>query len=257
MLFLDKVNYGLGEIHEAYWKMLTDNMRDGYSIDSAESQDFLLNDLNKQIKRGKLLEVGSGDGSFLKRAKDAGWDVTGIELSKEAVRIARQKYGIDCLRGTLEQVFPQLQGVNFDIMVMWGVIEHLQNPQEVLKIAKSLLKKGGLLIIYTPNANSIFHRLARAVYYATLGVIRFPMERVIIAMHLMYFTPDTLRSLINKCYFSIKKIEMRDISLDFIFNAHKNFRWSNKMTLRFAKLLQRASHISSMHSHMIVFAEST
>jgi len=82
------------------------------------------------------------------------------------------------------------------------------------------------------------------------------MERVIISMHLMYFTPDSLKRLMDKCSFSIRKMEMKDINLDFVFEAHNNFWWSNKINLFLAKFLQRLSHIGSMHSHMIVFAES-
>ncbi len=90
----------------------------------------------------------------------------------------------------------------------------------------------------------------------TFGLIKFPMERVIIPMHLMYFTPDTLRKIIIKSNFLIREIKMSDINLDFIFKAQGNAWWSNKIFLICAKFLQRLSYFKSMHSHMIVFAES-
>ena len=82
------------------------------------------------------------------------------------------------------------------------------------------------------------------------------MERVIIAMHFMYFTPDTLQKILSECGFRVVKTEMADIDIDFIFRAHSNFWWSNRIFLGFAKIIQKIGHINSMHSHMIVFAES-
>jgi 2-polyprenyl-3-methyl-5-hydroxy-6-metoxy-1,4-benzoquinol methylase len=255
MIFLNKINYNLKDIHESYWKMLVSNIGDDYSVDSLGNQDLLLNDLNIYRKTGNLLEIGCGDGRFLKLARDRGWQVAGVELSAQAVNMARQKYGLNVLSGPLEEVAQGLKNLSFDIIIMWGVIEHLQNPLQALKIAKSLLRKGGVLIIYTPNANSIFHRLARGIYFSTKGLIKFPMERVIIAMHVMYFAPHTLRYAMSKCGLLIKKIEMKDIDLDFIFKAHSNLWWSNRVSLFFAKFLQRLSHLNTMHSHMLVFAE--
>lgn len=255
MIFFDKVDYGAAEVHEAYWKMLITNLGEDYSLDGSEKQNSVLEDLNNRFGKGRLLEVGCGDGRFLKRAQEAGWQVAGIELSKTAATVARSKYGLNVLNGPIEQVYRELGFEPFDIIMMWGVIEHLQNPAENLKVLRSLLKKGGSLVIYTPNADSIFHRLARLIYSASAGIIKFPMERLIIAMHIMYFTPQTLERLITKCNFSVSKIEMSDINLEFIFRAHKNFWWSNRIFLSFARLLQRISHLNSMHSHMIVFAE--
>lgn len=256
MFFLDKIDYDSADIHESYWKMLLSNMGGEYSVDGSGNQDSLLKDLDRYRKTGSLLEVGCGDGKFLKSAQGAGWGVTGVELSGKAVDIARKKYGINVLKGSLEEAAEGLKNSSFDIIMMWGVIEHLRDPLAALKIVKSLLRKGGALVIYTPNADSIFHRLARAVYFSTRGLIRFPMERVIIAMHVMYFTPPTLHKAMDKCGLTIKKIEMRDIDLDFIFKAHRNLWWSNKVSLVCAKFLQRLSHLNSMHSHMLVFAES-
>lgn len=256
MFFLGKIDYDLADMHESYWKMLVSNMCAEYPVDDSLNQNLLLNSLNRYKKTGNLLEIGCGNGKFLQSAQGIGWQVTGIELSEKAVDIARQKYGVNVLKGPLEDTAQELKASSFDIIIMWGVIEHLQDPVGALKIVKSLLRKAGVLIIYTPNANSIFHRLARTVYFSTKGLIKFPMERVIIAMHVMYFTPQTLRKIMDKCGLSVRKIEMQDINLNFIFKAHNNFWWSNKIFLICAKFLQRVSHFNSMHSHMIVFAES-
>jgi len=257
MIFLDRINYDLGKIHELYWEMLTNNIKNGYSVDINKSQDLLLNCLDKYRETGNLLEIGCGDGAFLKLAQDQGWKVTGIEISTKAATLARDKYGLDILNDSFEQVFKELKRNFFDIVVMWGVIEHLHNPVMELRLVKLLLRKGGILLIYTPNANSIFHKLARAVYFLTCGFVKFPMERIVTAMHTIYFTPDTIIKILNNCNFTIQNIEMVNIDIDFIFEAYNNFWWSNKIFLSCAKFIQKVSYLNSMwYSHMIIFAES-
>lgn len=256
MIFLDRINFDSEKINEAYWKMLSQNLAGDYSSVSSDAEAMLFYHLNKCPRNGKLLEVGCADARLLKSIKDMGWEVSGIEPSLQAVNCAKEKYGIDVLNGSLQSEYKKLKTASFDVIIMWGVIEHLGNPAEALRISRLLLKKGGLLVLYTPNADSIFHRLARLVYYFTFGIIRFPMERLILAMHLMYFTPHSLKGLMNKSSFLVKEIRTSDINLDFIFEAHKNFWWSNKVILNFAKFLQGLSHFGSLESHMVVFAES-
>ncbi len=256
MLFLDALTADTKTEHEAYWKILVNNTGGEGPQENSRQRESLFKELEARRNTGNLIEVGSGNGSLLRTAQEKGWHATGIELSEKATSLARDKYGIDILTGTLESAYPKLQPASFDAAVMWGVIEHLKQPKETLVTLKALLRKGGILAIYTPNADSIFHKAARFIYLSTFGRIRFFMERVIIAMHFMYFTPDTLQKVLAECGFRVVKTEMADIDIDFIFRAHSNFWWSNRIFLGFAKIIQKIGHINSMHSHMIVFAES-
>jgi 2-polyprenyl-3-methyl-5-hydroxy-6-metoxy-1,4-benzoquinol methylase len=256
MLFLDTPATDTKREHEAYWKMLVNNTGGEGAQENSMQTEALFEELGARRNTGNLIEIGSGDGSLLHKAQEKGWHATGIELSGKAASLARDKYGVDIFTGTLESAYPKLQPASFDAAIMWGVIEHLKQPKETLATLRALLRKGGVLVIYTPNADSIFHKAARAIYVSTFGRIRFFMERVIIAMHFMYFTPDTLQKILHGCGFRVVKTEMADIDIDFIFRAHSNFWWSNKAFLGFAKMIQKIGHINSMHSHMIVFAES-
>jgi len=256
LLFLGKIDYDLKKVHELYWRMLLDNLENSHSLENTKTPYFSLNDLEVYKKTGKLLEIGCGDGSFLNSMAKLGWQTQGVELSERAANLARNKYNLNIYNGPLEHAIKQIEDSSFDVVVMWGLLEHLENPSEVLRIAKLLLRKGGLLVIYTPNANSLFHRIARLINFLTFGLLKFPMDLIVMAMHPMYFTPKAIRWILKQNGFSIKKIEMADIDVDFVFKAFGNFLWSNKLLLGATKILQKISHLNSMNSHMIVFAES-
>lgn len=102
---------------------------------------------------GRLLDVGCGTGIFLgEAARDSRWQVMGIEPTEYAANYARKALGIEILQSTLSQV--SLPKDSFDIITMWDVIEHIPNPIADLRVAYSLLRKGGWLVLQIPNVES-------------------------------------------------------------------------------------------------------
>lgn len=236
--------------------MLTKNIQTGFAVQT-DSNDISLKLLDKYRNTNRMLEVGCGDATFLNQARADGWRVTGIDISQKAVELARATYGLDIINGKLdEDTVARLEEKPFDIILMWGVIEHLAEPRSVLTLARELLRAGGALILYTPNADSLFHRGARLSYRLTGGLISFFMERVIIAMHTLYLTPASLRRELQNSGYSVVDICMASINLDFIFQAHSQFWWSNPWLLWGAKRLQRLSTCLGLDSHMVVVAEN-
>jgi 2-polyprenyl-3-methyl-5-hydroxy-6-metoxy-1,4-benzoquinol methylase len=103
-------------------------------------------------RRGRLLDIGFGDGAFLDIAKAIGWEVTGIDPDSKVVDNALQR-GLNVYQGGLE-VLARESGV-FDVITMSHVIEHVHQPIEVLKECHRLLKRGGQLWVETPNIKSL------------------------------------------------------------------------------------------------------
>src|SRR5438067_7792894 len=58
----------------------------------------------KTRKKGSLLDVGAGIGQFLSAARDHYDSVYGTEVSKSAIQIAKEKYDLDLIEGTLESM---------------------------------------------------------------------------------------------------------------------------------------------------------
>ncbi|HEX8807083.1 MAG TPA: class I SAM-dependent methyltransferase [Candidatus Aquilonibacter sp.] len=120
-----------------------------------------LRHLHKHKRAGRLLEIGCAAGTFLRQARDAGWDVCGIEVSADSAEIARRKFGINVATGTLER--GAFAPRSFDAVVLWNVVEHLDDPVLVLALVKEVLKDDGVLVIETPNIDGLFPRLSYGV----------------------------------------------------------------------------------------------
>lgn len=104
------------------------------------------------IKRGgRLLDVGCGNGDFLETAREMGLDVAGCEPDPKAAEVCRAR-GFSVFDGSIHQL-PYGPGT-FDFISMNHVIEHVEDPQEVLAAAYRLLKPGGLLWLGLPNSQA-------------------------------------------------------------------------------------------------------
>lgn len=114
-------------------------------------------------KGGKLLDVGCSLGFFLELAKEAGFETFGIDISSYALSEAQKRGLTDLKLGELSQVdFPQN---SFDVICLFDVIEHFQDPRAELSRANKLLKEDGILIIETGNLKSLFARLLGKRWY--------------------------------------------------------------------------------------------
>ena len=143
---------------------------------------------------GRLVEVGTGAGLFLRAASRAGWDVAGVELSPDASAFARDRLGLDVRTERAEAM--TFAAGSFDVAVMFDVIEHLFEPRAVLEATRRALKPGGLLVVTTPNFDAL-SRYALGIAWAVLN----PFE------HLYYFSEATLTALLASCgYAGVRRI---------------------------------------------------
>ena len=103
----------------------------------------------------QLLDVGCGSGYRLRRMAEAGWKVEGIDFDQQAVKMARSK-GFEVRCGSLvEASYP---ADTFDVVSMYHVIEHVDNPLNVLRECIRILRPGGRLVLATPNIQSWGHK---------------------------------------------------------------------------------------------------
>ena len=98
----------------------------------------------KKKANERLLDLGCGNGSFLLRARCAGWDVVGLDPDPKAVEVACSQ-GLDVRLGDLGTLDPSIE--QFDVITLAHVIEHVHHPAKVLEACYRLLRTGGFLWI--------------------------------------------------------------------------------------------------------------
>lgn len=144
--------------------------------------DYILGKLPK--KEVKLLDVGCGDGTFLKYAlnKKKGISLCGIDL------IENKHPKINFIKG---DIFNKSLNEKFDVIVNMDVIEHIDDPRRFIKILRGLLKKDGIIFITTIDTDGFLYRTAGYIK----PVWRVPYERLYHHYHLNHFTGQSVRRL--------------------------------------------------------------
>ena len=134
-----------------------------------------------------LIDVGCGRGDFLARMKSLGWNVLGIEPDPVSSELARAR-GIAVFNGRLEEA--GLADGIADQVSLNHVLEHADDPAGLLKECRRVLRPGGRLVLYTPNAESLGHRWFRQAWRG--------LEP---PRHLFVFSPQALRSALEAASF--------------------------------------------------------
>lgn len=149
-----------------------------------------LNLLEKYSKgKGKLLDIGCGGGFFLKAAEERGWDPHGIDIVPDFVKFARDELRLKNVHcRSLED--SEYEKHFFDVIVLWDLIEHLPHPSQFLKTLNRILRPGGLLVIWTPNANNA--AWLKGDWYGYV-----PLQ------HLYFFSASTLKHTLQSTGFRV------------------------------------------------------
>lgn len=112
----------------------------------------------EDMKPGKLLDVGCGEGSFAYRMHKLGWSVTGIDFDSKAIENARARYDDDLTFLSTDLSGAQFPSNSFDAITMSHVIEHVPDPVGLLVESRRILKRAGRLVVTTPNIRSFGHK---------------------------------------------------------------------------------------------------
>jgi SAM-dependent methyltransferase len=152
-----------------------------------------INRIQRYVSSGRLIDIGSGTGMFLKTAREHGFDVQGLELSKDAAAFGNATWKLDIKQGNLhESVFPPNR---YDVVTLWHVFEHLHEPLVALRQLHNMVRPGGLLVIAVPNFASVQARLFRAHWFH-LDAPR----------HLFHYTPESIKSIVEIVGFKMVEI---------------------------------------------------
>lgn len=170
------------------WYEMAYQGRDQSRMPLEPGHRFFLAD-TKAPKRGRLLDLGCGTGNFLAAARDAGFDVTGIEFDPAAVRFAQQHYGLTEVFALRPEQFRKTRPEEyFDIVTFFEVLEHQDKPRQFLNLAKDLLAPRGFIALSVPN---------RCRWQNGIESLDYPPN------HLTRWSPEALRNILEAEGFEI------------------------------------------------------
>ena len=171
---------------------------------------------------GRLLEVGCATGRRLALFRSLGWDVQGVELSEQACREAKARYGLRVFRGELGQA--SLPEASVDVVVMSHVIEHVHEPIATLREVRRVLRAGGLLVLETPNAGSLGLRV--------FGDFRYEWD---VPRHLFLFDRQTLGACCVRAGLRLRHVAYASYARDW--NRSLAYRYADRGRTRMASWL--------------------
>jgi SAM-dependent methyltransferase len=149
-----------------------------------------LDDLKRFATEGRFIEIGCSTGEMLAAARSS-FSVIGVEADEGASRAARAR-GLEVFSGTLRDArFPD---GHFDAAAMYHVIEHVPSPGRELRELRRIIKRGGWLVLETPNIATVWYRLLGARW------------RQFIPDHIFFFTPRTLTRLCESGGFEVREL---------------------------------------------------
>lgn len=143
-----------------------------------------------------LLDVGCGYGHFLHNARKQGFSVRGIEPAEAPAQYAQTVFQLPVIRGDVNRI--ELEPESIDVMTLWDVIEHVADPQDVLRRCSRWLKPGGIMALRFPSSTwqKIKGVVLASTHRPTFGA----------TIHLYFFNSNTFTEMAHHAGLDVLRI---------------------------------------------------
>ncbi len=147
----------------------------------------------------RAIDVGCGDGArYGSHMQESGVDMYGVDISEVAVQEARQR-GIDAQVASLSDPLP-FEDSSFNVAICLEVLEHLVDPEYVVREISRVLKPGGRALISVPNA-AYWTTRVELLFTGHFNPRGSPMTQRLAPWrdpHIRFFNPRTFAALLNE-----------------------------------------------------------
>lgn len=165
-------------------------------VDDRRNDENLRFILQNKPQRGRLLEVGIGNGYFLGCAQEAGFEVCGVELNQRNCELARSVLGGKGTVHNTDLFSAKLPDGSFDVIYLKDVFEHVPNPRGMLAEFNRIAQKGALLFIEVPNIEGLVFKVVGRRH-----------ECIFAFEHLNYWSPQSLGTALAAEGFSVVQVQ--------------------------------------------------
>lgn len=165
------------ELQDVYERLDMDSYRVSYFKGIKENLLSRFPNLNHDID---VLDVGCANGLWLDQWSDVG-KLYGIEYSKSHIQNLATK-NISVLQ------LSDIKNKSFDLITMFDVLEHLENPYDYLCHISKFLKRNGILVIVVPDMGKWLARVLKYKYY------------LVCPMHFSYFNSKSIKSFLERFF---------------------------------------------------------
>jgi len=188
----------------------------------ARAQKYQLDLIRKFVTSGHLLEIGPAVGYFAYQAKQAGFKIDTVEQDARCCEYLTTVVGVNAIRSDSPHTIIDTMD-SHDVITMWHVIEHLQNPWACLKSAAKNLIPGGILLIATPNPAAFQFRILSSLW-----------PHIDAPRHVYLFPKDLLIQRLQPLGLEPVMIVSKDRGITYL----NRFGWQRFLTCLFPRKLQ-------------------
>lgn len=209
-------------------KLLLFFIKKSWQFSFKRKEAAILSYFNEKNSKLKILDFGCGIGYFLNNLKSSRFIKTGQEINiygyNKCKKLEFKVYTNDLLK-------IGLRSGEFDVVSMWHVLEHLDDPKKYLNKISLILKKDGILIFSTPNTDSLGFKIGKANWFHLDS-----------PRHLTLYNKKSLIKLCNDAGFEVVSIknEFYDYYLDLFWSLRKShFKYFFYITYPFWKIISK------------------
>lgn len=157
LIFLSPIPEDLGKYYPNNYYLIPSSIND--LAKTAEHERYKLDITRQFASGGPLLEIGPAYGSFLYLAKQSGFEAEAIEMDTNCCTFIRENIGAKVLQSDDPSEALKSIKIDYNVITMWHVIEHLPDPWKTLAAISRKLHPGGILVIAAPNPDAFQFRV--------------------------------------------------------------------------------------------------